>query len=278
MSAHGADVKPLNFEFIRTPPGQMVQLESHRLHVNCRGEGEVTVLLEAGLGGSSLEWLPIQQLLQARALVCLYDRAGYAWSDPSPYPRNARQLAREADQLLQSLNIRGPLIVVGHSFGGFVVRLLAQLRSSDIVGVVLVDASHEDQVRKFEQLGGQSVLPRSGKSFVLSSAAVPENLPEDIRNKISALSRMRKTYNATHGELSEFRTSARQVGLSRQQVDYPLVILQRGQDPYGDDAIGQQKASIWTELQHDLTRISSNSTLITMSTSRYWLAAQSSRL
>jgi len=125
-----------------------------------------------------------------------------------------------------------------------------------------VDASHEDQVRKFEQLGGQSVLPRSGKSFVLSASDVPENLPEDIRNKIRALGRMRKTYNATHGELSEFRASSRQVGSSRRQADYPLVILQRGQDPYGDDAIGQQKASIWTELQHDLSRISSNSTLI----------------
>ncbi len=267
MVADAADDKPLDFEFIRTPPGQMVMLDSHRLHAHCRGEGEVTVLFEPGLGGSSLEWIPLQTSLQQHARVCLYDRAGYAWSDPSPYPRNARQLAREADQLLNILNLRGPLVLVGHSFGGFVVRMLAETRRDDMVGMVLVDASHEEQVARFEQLGGPSVLPKSGKSFVLSSVEVPENLPEDIRNKIRALGRMRKTYAATHNELSEFRVSARQVRQGRRVFDFPVIVLRRGQDPYADDNIGRQKAAIWTELQEDLTRISTAGELVDASNS-----------
>lgn len=254
--------KPLDFGFIKNPPGELVSLRSHRLHVSCRGKGEVTILFEAGLGGSSLEWVPIQEKLQTRAMACLYDRAGYAWSDPSPFPRNGRQLAWEAHQLLTVLKIDGPLILVGHSFGGYVVRLLADLRRNDVMGMVLVDASHEDQIDRFEQLGGPSVMPKNGQSFVLSSSRAPLNLPEELRLKITALGRMRKTYNATHSELSEFRESARQTKRRRKELDIPLIVLRRGQDPFGDDELGKQKAAIWDELQTDLSTISTRGQLI----------------
>lgn len=262
LAAETEDKKPLNFEFIRNPPGELVSLRTHRLHVDCAGRGKVTVLFETGLGGSSLEWVPVQAKLQSRAVACLYDRAGYAWSDPSPHPRHARQLAWEAHQLLTAMNIDGPLVLVGHSFGGFIVRLLTEYREKEVIGVLLVDASHEDQIDRFEELGGPSVMPKTGKNFVLSTTGAPENLPEELRHKIEALGRMRKTYNATHTELAEFRESGRQTRQRRRALDVPLTVLRRGIDPYGPDKLGQEKAAIWTELQRDLSTISSRGKLI----------------
>lgn len=262
-SASANSDAPLDFEFIRTPPGKLVSIGSHRLHVNCQGSGATTVLFEAGLGGSAMEWEPVQNNLPPGITSCTYDRSGYGWSDNSPYSHSAEQLAREAHLLLKALDRSGPIILVGHSFGGFVMRLLADLRSDDVIGLVLVDSSHEDQIREYEQLGGTSPMPGANRQFVLKNSGVPDNLPENIRRKIEALGRMRKTYNATYAEMAEFRLSARQVSKSRHIFDFPVVVLPRGQDPFTKDERGQKKAQIWMKLQQDLTNLSANGRLVT---------------
>ena len=99
---------PLDFSFTQTAPGQLIHLDGFRLHADCQGEGDVTILFEPGLGGSAFEWQPVQQVVSSRARACVYDRAGYAWSDPSPHPRDARRLAQEADELLKKLQVDGP--------------------------------------------------------------------------------------------------------------------------------------------------------------------------
>ncbi|MEE9321028.1 MAG: alpha/beta hydrolase [Granulosicoccus sp.] len=239
MSVDNLDEFPLDFNFVKSPTGQLIQLETHRLHLDCRGEGSVTVLLEAGLGGVSLEWDPVQQILARRTRTCSYDRAGYGWSDPSPFPRDARQLAREADAMLRAADIGGPLLLVGHSFGGFVIRELHRRRKKDVIGMVLVDSSHEDQFRQMESSDSKPMMPR-GKNFVISPVGVPENLPLDIRKKIAAFSRMRKTYSATHSEMTWFRQSAEQVRRGRKVLDIPVTVLQRGLNPYAEAGISSR--------------------------------------
>ncbi|MFK7892106.1 MAG: alpha/beta fold hydrolase [Granulosicoccus sp.] len=256
-----ADDTTLNFSFTKNVPGEKVAIDQFRLHVDCQGSGSVTVLFEAGLGGNSMEWKPVQDVVAEHARACIYDRAGYAWSDPSPYPRDARTLAHEAHILLQQIGVEGPLILVGHSFGGFVVRELALIRRDDMLGMVLVDASHEDQLARLETLGGRSMMPR-GTNFYVSPVEVPDSLPKELRRKIQAFGRMRKTYSALHAEMTYFRESASQVSQDREKVDYPLVVLSRGLDLYGNDDLGRRKTQIWDELQADLTAISTRSTLV----------------
>jgi len=174
--------EPLDFSFIKSPPGKFIKLASHRLHVTCVGEGPVTVLFEPGLGGSAFEWHVIQQQIAEHAVACVYDRAGYGWSDPSPFTGSVRQLASEANQMLEQVSDSNKLILVGHSFGGFVVRMLAKHRPQQVVGMVLVDASHEDQLERMETPGKTKILP-SGNTFVINRTNIPENLPKEIGRK-----------------------------------------------------------------------------------------------
>ncbi|MFK7859902.1 MAG: alpha/beta fold hydrolase [Granulosicoccus sp.] len=255
------DEEPLDFSFTLVAPGEKVLIDDFRLHVSCLGDGDTTVLFEAGLGGSSMEWIPIQQKVAERARACIYDRAGYAWSDPSPNPSHAQSLSREADIMLDKIGADGPLLLVGHSFGGFVVRELALRREAKMIGMILVDASHEDQLPRLEKLAGRNMMPR-GNSFFVSPPEAPESLPEALQRKIKAFSRMRKTYVALHSEMEFFRESASQVRRDRALVDYPVTVVSRGLDLYELEELGERKTAIWEELQDDLLALSSRSTRI----------------
>lgn len=130
------------------PPGHLVDVGGFRLHINCSGEGTPTVVLDAALGGSSISWTLVQPSLSRMTRVCSYDRAGFGWSDPGPFPRTAGRIAEELRTLLARSGVPPPFILVGHSFGGFVMRILATRYPAEVAGLVLVDPAHpEDWVR-----------------------------------------------------------------------------------------------------------------------------------
>jgi pimeloyl-ACP methyl ester carboxylesterase len=125
--------------------GRLVQVGSVVMNIDCSGEGSPTVVLESGSGGPSIDWLMVQPEVSKFARVCSYDRAGYGWSDSGPKPRSSLQIAHELKQLLQAAGEKSPYVLVGHSMGGYNVRVYAGQYPSDVVGIVLIDASHEDQ-------------------------------------------------------------------------------------------------------------------------------------
>jgi pimeloyl-ACP methyl ester carboxylesterase len=126
-------------------PGKLVELGGHRLHVSCTGKGAFTVVVENGLGDFSFDWILVQQRVEKFTRICTYDRGGYAWSDPGPKPRTYAQLNLELHDALNKLGEHHPLILVGHSFGGGVVRNYATTYPSEVAGMVLVDIVQEDQ-------------------------------------------------------------------------------------------------------------------------------------
>jgi pimeloyl-ACP methyl ester carboxylesterase len=141
------------------PPGTMVDLGGHRLHINCRGTGSPTVVVENGLGDFSFDWVLVQSRVSGFTRICTYDRAGYAWSDPGPKPRTYAQLNLELHDALARLGERGPFILVGHSFGGPVIRNFAVTYPREVAGMVFVDAAQEDSRYIFR---GKAILMRSG--------------------------------------------------------------------------------------------------------------------
>src|ERR671938_286918 len=119
-------------------PGQLVDVGGFRLHIQCVGTGSPTVVLDAGLSGSSLDWSLIQPELGRTTRVCAYDRAGMGWSDAGPQPRTPRQIADELHTLLTKAGIAGPYVLVGHSLAGQNVRLSAMKPTEEVAGPVMV--------------------------------------------------------------------------------------------------------------------------------------------
>lgn len=129
------------------PPGRLVDIGGHRLHLHCAGQGQPTVWLEAGLGNDVNHWSTVFETLAERQRTCAYDRAGLGWSEPGPLPRSAERVVDEALRLMRASGESPPFLLVGHSNGGAYVRLIAAAHPEQVLGLVLVDPSlsHPDQ-------------------------------------------------------------------------------------------------------------------------------------
>jgi pimeloyl-ACP methyl ester carboxylesterase len=134
------------------PPGHLVDIGGYRLHLWCTGDGAPAVILDTGLGGSSADWGFVQPDVARFTRVCSYDRAGMGYSDPGPSPRTARRIASELAELFVRGGIAGPVVLVGASIAGFDVRVFASDHPERAAGLVLVDASHEDQAHEVPQM------------------------------------------------------------------------------------------------------------------------------
>lgn len=123
-------------------PGTLIPINARRrLHVVQQGNHaeRPTVILEAGLAATSLSWLFTPPLLAEFAHVISYDRAGLGRSSPSGVPLTLAGILADLDTLTHSLPLHPPFILVGHSFGGLLVRAFAHLHPQRVAGLVLVD-------------------------------------------------------------------------------------------------------------------------------------------
>ena len=136
-----------------TSPGRLIEIrvpaavtgagapaeDTRRLHLHCLGDGPVTVVFEAGLAASSLNFRAMQEAIAPFARTCAYDRAGYGWSDRARGPRTARAAAADLDALLRAAHVPPPYLLVAHSFGTFVARVFAAEHAKDLAGIILLD-------------------------------------------------------------------------------------------------------------------------------------------
>ena len=127
------------------PPGVLISVGAHRLHYRCEGAGTPAVVLDAGIAASSLSWSRVQPAVAGFTRVCSYDRAGLAWSEYSPTARSMPALVSELRSLLQHVGVSPPYVLVGHSFGGMVVRAFARAHPSEVAGLVFVDTLHPEE-------------------------------------------------------------------------------------------------------------------------------------
>ena len=127
------------------PPGRLVNIGTHALHITCRGTGSPAVIFDAALGASSVSWILVQPEVARITRACAYDRAGFGWSEAGPLPRTAGRVATELRELLQRAGIPPPYLLVGHSFGGLVMRAFAARYRSETAGLVLLDPAHPEE-------------------------------------------------------------------------------------------------------------------------------------
>jgi pimeloyl-ACP methyl ester carboxylesterase len=125
------------------PPGLLIDVGGHRLHATCMGHGSPVVLLESGIAASSLSWAVVQPQVATFTRVVSYDRAGLAWSDSASCPRTFDRIVEELSTLLSTIAPGERYVLVGHSFGAFIVSAYAMRHAANVAGVVLVDPPTE---------------------------------------------------------------------------------------------------------------------------------------
>jgi len=252
------------------PPGRLVDAGGHRLHLHVTGEpqGRPTVILDAGIASCSAHWAWVQAELAPSMRVVAYDRAGLGWSDPGPRPRDARSSAAELGRALERAGIGGPYVVAGHSYGGLVVRAFADRYADDVVGMVLVDASHPDQwVRIPAARGGRLVawanrltglLARCGVWRLLDPApGLTDGLPARQAAELRAHLARPDPWAASADALAAWEGATRpQVNAARDLGALPLAVLSVTEQAHF--------AGVLTRLQAELPRLSANSTHTTV--------------
>ena len=124
-----------------SPPGRIINIGGRTLHLNCSGQGSPTVVLEAGLGDSSLVWGLVQPKLATATRVCSYDRSGTAWSHDAGPQHGLSHAAEDLDSLLRISGEHPPYLLVGHSWGGWLITVYARRHLESVAGIVLVDSS-----------------------------------------------------------------------------------------------------------------------------------------
>jgi pimeloyl-ACP methyl ester carboxylesterase len=236
------------------PPGRLVDLGTHRLHLFCLGQGSTTVVLEAGFGGFSLEWKAVQEKLATQYRVCTYDRAGYGWSDPGPAPRTAAKLTEELHELLIRAQEPAPYVLVGHSFGGFVVQLFAKHYPALTAGMVLVDSSHPAQFERFPR-AYRELYERAGRRYASRGSGVsslPANYPPSERELALKMMQQPKTLRALRLEYRSFPNSGREVIDAGAMPVVPAVVLTRTEREWPHTVDGDVMEALWPDLQREL--------------------------
>jgi pimeloyl-ACP methyl ester carboxylesterase len=129
---------------VLTQIGRSVDIGGRTLNIHCRGDGGPTVVLVSGRTAPGYTWTPSARVIAAFTRVCWYDRADIGWSDAGPDPAWGDQAVRDLHALVGNAGLERPLVLVGHSFGGYIIRLYHHTYPGEVAGMVLVDAAHED--------------------------------------------------------------------------------------------------------------------------------------
>ena len=129
-------------------PGRLVEVDGSLMHIDCRGLGSPTVVVELGLSAVASSWDEIHQQMAPVTRVCLYDRAGLGYSEPIDHSTRAPEVAERLHSLLGNAEIGGDLILVGWSAGGLYAREFYRLYPERVRAMLLVDSSHEQQARR----------------------------------------------------------------------------------------------------------------------------------
>jgi pimeloyl-ACP methyl ester carboxylesterase len=272
---------------IYPPTGKLIDAGGHLLHIHVMGKGKPVVIFENGSGDFSFIWDLVQPEVSKTTMTISYDRAGYAWSEAGPLPRTGRQIAYELHTALHNAGIKEPYVMVGQSYGGFLVRSFARFYRNEVVGVVLVDALNEDSkvivnnkaMRIRDWAKGEhapdpqnmlkktiDTISMNKKPIVLDTGIESplDKLPRNIQ-KMQIWAQSQSVYKkSSSNEMNWSPEDVADMYNNKGKADYvlgdiPLIVLSRGNGGYSGMADSAELENERLKLQEDLTHLSTNS-------------------
>jgi pimeloyl-ACP methyl ester carboxylesterase len=253
-----------------SPPGVLVEMHGYKMHLDCVGDGSPTVILESGLNDSWLSWYKVQPAVAKFTRVCSYDRAGVGWSDAQPQPPDSRNIALHLHSLLNNAGVKPPYVLVGHSIGGIHVRVYQNMYPSDVVGMVLIEPSHPDQMKRFPSQPRKWIALQR-LEFELVKLAMPFGIPRfvglcgdgpaEIRDTLRIVECQTRWFETQEAELNAFDSSAAEGRATGSLGSMLLVVLSSDPDKgrlpgiIGAD-VAKEMEIAWGQMQEELSHLS----------------------
>ena len=240
------------------PPGQLVDIGGHQLHLHCTGSGSPTVVLEPGQGGVSSDLAWIAPAVARDTRVCVYDRAGRGWSDATDNPQHGAQIATDLHTLLDQAHVPGPYVLAGHSFGGLYVQSFAAQFPHDVAGLVLLDSTAPKPGPALPTSASDNVFGRVaalvpaiahvGAGRLIAQASYG-SLPPHVRDEARANASLARNLGSYIEEFVAANTAMQQAAALTNLHGKPLIVLTADT---GNDAG-------WEEKQDHMAGLSTNS-------------------
>jgi pimeloyl-ACP methyl ester carboxylesterase len=258
-------------------PGQLVEVNNHKMHIYGEGNGAITVVFTVGSGTpcAYTDYYYIQNELSKSVRTVTYDRAGYGWSEPTSVVRTVDEQVSDLHKLLNKSGEKPPYVLVGHSLSSLEVMRYAQLFPEEVSGIVLIDGGSPTYYANFHEpsaivlsyflegakkyglvraLGSLGILtPMSGESKRYKM------LPDEL-GEIDKMMFYRNLGNKTNrSEIRNINENARKVIEGRKLGNIPLVILSSKGDSH------------WNETQKLLKDWSTDSSQETISRAGHYI-------
>ncbi len=227
------------------PPGQLYEIDGLRLHLHLSGPAptdarQPTVVIESGAGTVSPLYARLQRTLARKYQVCSYDRPGLGWSQPDGLPLDAERNSRRLHALLEAAGVRGPVVFIGHSLGGLLNRVYAGLYPEQVVGLMMLDASHPDQFALYNEAPVEQMAAERAKRVKLRKGGPPPpefamidavcaDMPEVGEQMKSTFTP--EAIDAMLGEVQGLQQVGRQAAASPDLGARPLVVLWAPKQP-----------------------------------------------
>ena len=238
-------------------PGVIRSVGDHRLHIDCRGQGQPTVVLVSGLGEFSASWARIRDGVAPTTRVCAYDRAGQGWSDDLAHPQDGIAAAADLHALLAAAGERGPFVLAGHSIGGPYAMTYAERFPDEVAGMVLLDSTTPRQFDAIPAYPVQYAMMRRAYGVLptlarlgLGALLTGSHLPTDDAAPVDAMSATPRAGRNARDEVSMLPVLFRQARALTTLGDRPLVVLTSTENARDSEG--------WTEAQEQMAELSSN--------------------
>ena len=191
-----------------SPPGEIIKINGHKMHIYAEGTGATTVVFASGFGTPCpyVDFFPLYSEIAKHTRIAVYDRPGYGWSETSADSRDIDTIAKELHELLKKSGEKPPYILVGHSLASLEIIRFAQLYKDEVKGIVTIDAGNPEFYAKetitdgalssirlkfiLNKLGVFRLLFNHSPNFYSSAYATRNHLklvPEELREMDKAL-------------------------------------------------------------------------------------------